>query len=232
MVLGHEGLGIIDEVGDRVHFERKGQRVVIEPNIPCRHCEFCLTGRGNICPNKKVIGLNRLGCFAGYVNVPVDFCWHIPDSISDENAVTIEPTAVGVHALFNSRAKPGDTIAVIGLGAIGLLLVHLAHSLGYQVVVNDLSRNKVAFAEKLGGKPIYLDYNDVQSHTGNLQLAWQQNDVSVIFECSGSVEAVTQTLKAAPRGSDVTLLGLSEKMAQFSPLQIVREGVRISVYYL
>ena len=136
MVLGHEGLGTIEVVGPDVHHRMVGQRVVIEPNIPCGRCAFCLTGKGVICPDKQVIGLNRLGCFASQVIVPAEFCWPVPEEITDADAVVIEPQAVGVQALFNSSARPGDTIAVVGLGAIGLLLTHLAVSLGFRVLAS------------------------------------------------------------------------------------------------
>jgi L-iditol 2-dehydrogenase len=148
-IIGHEGLGYIDKIGEGVIGREIGERVVIEPNIPCRNCRYCLSGRGTICSNKRVLGVNEAGCFAEYISIPADFAWNVPEEISDENAVTIEPMVVAYHALFSSKAKPGDTIAVIGLGAIGLLLTHIAIALGYKVFVTEINATKVKMATDL-----------------------------------------------------------------------------------
>ncbi len=222
-VIGHEGLGFIDAIGLGVQGRSVGERVVVEPNIPCRQCRFCLSGRGNICINKRTIGLNEPGCFADYVVVPTDFCWSIPDSIADADAVTIEPTAVAVHALLASEAKPGDTIAIIGLGAIGLLLTHLALSLGYRVFVTEINAAKVQMAVDMGAEAIVSPafQSDV------LAREWLANDVCAVFECAGTSSTATLAAAAAPRGSAIVLVGLSEKAATFTPLKIAREGITI-----
>lgn len=118
-IIGHEGLGMIDKIGPEVTDRKMGERVAIEPNIPCMQCVYCYSGRGNICIHKRVIGVNEAGCFAEYICLPESFCWNIPDGISDSDALTLEPAAVAYHSLFTSNAKPGDSIAVVGLGAIG-----------------------------------------------------------------------------------------------------------------
>ena len=97
-IIGHEGLGIIDKIGEGVANRSIGERVVVEPNIPCRKCKYCLSGRGNICINKRVVGINEAGCFAEYICLPQEYCWAIPDDISDDDAVTIEPMAVACRS--------------------------------------------------------------------------------------------------------------------------------------
>ncbi|WP_109744857.1 alcohol dehydrogenase catalytic domain-containing protein [Arcicella aurantiaca] len=89
-IIGHKGLGFIDKIGDGVEGRELGERVVIELNIPCRKCRYCLSGHGNICVNKSVIGLNKAGCFAEYVTISTDFAWKVPNEITDEDAVCIE----------------------------------------------------------------------------------------------------------------------------------------------
>jgi L-iditol 2-dehydrogenase len=170
-IIGHEGLGYIDKIGEGVEDKKVGDRVVIEPNTPCRNCRHCMAGYGNICINKRVIGLNEAGAFAEYITIPADFAWQVPDTISDEDAVCIEPTAVAVHALFSSKVKPGDTIAVIGLGAIGLLLTHLALCLGYRVFVTEPNQTKVKMVTDLGAVPIILTGN-AEQQAGILSTVW------------------------------------------------------------
>jgi threonine dehydrogenase-like Zn-dependent dehydrogenase len=248
LAIGHEGLGYIDKIGKGVTGREIGERVVIEPNIPCHKCRYCVSGRGNICINKRVIGVTEMGCFAEYICLPAEFCWKVPDTISDNDAVAIEPTAVAVHALLASKAKIGDTIAMIGLGAIGLLLTHLALALGYKVFVSEINENKLKMATDLGAIAVnfgfrVLDFgNNPQSSTPNpknteggtaeeqgafLNKIWSENDVVAVFECAGSAFTASLATAAAPRGSEIVLVGLSEKLATFTPLKIAREGITI-----
>lgn len=225
-IIGHEGLGYIDKIGAGVSGRNIGERVVIEPNIPCRQCRFCYAGKANICINKRVVGVNEPGCFAEYITLPAGFCWPVPDSVSDADAVTVEPMAVALHALLASNAKPGDTIAVIGLGAIGLLLTHLALALGYQVFVTEISYAKVRLAENLGAIPCCPTGN-LDEQGAALAHTWLQNDVCAVFECAGTVVTASLATAAAPRGSEIVLVGLSAKAATFTPLKIAREGIAI-----
>jgi L-iditol 2-dehydrogenase len=224
LTIGHEGLGYIDKIGKDVKGRVVGERVVIEPNIPCRKCTFCMSGRGNICIHKKVIGVNETGCFTEYICLPSEFCWKVPDTISDNDAVTIEPTAVAVHALLSSKARVGDTIAVIGLGAIGLLLTHLALSLGYKVFVTEINEPKLKMATNLGA--IALNTEGVEK-SFILNKILEENEVTAVFECAGSAQAASLATAIAPRGSEIVLVGLSEKLATFTPLKIAREGITI-----
>ncbi|WP_435352832.1 zinc-dependent alcohol dehydrogenase [Emticicia sp. SJ17W-69] len=225
-IIGHEGLGFIDKIGEGVVGRHLGERVIIEPNIPCRKCHYCMSGRGNICTNKRVIGLTEAGCFAEYITIPAEFAWKIPDEISDEDAVVVEPTAVAVHALFSSKAKPGDAIAVIGLGAIGLLVSHLALSLGYQVFVSELNPSKVKMATDMGAFAIFPK-GDLENQADELSKIWTENRVSAVFECAGSAQTASLATAAAPRGSEIILVGLSGNLATFTPLKIAREGIHI-----
>ncbi|AYQ32550.1 zinc-binding dehydrogenase [Runella sp. SP2] len=219
-IIGHEGLGMVDKVGEGVIGRKVGERVAVEPNIPCQRCKFCQSGRGYICSNKRVVGLLENGCFAEYVCLPSDFAWSVPDEISDEDAVCIEPMAVGVHALFSSSAKPGDTIAIVGLGAIGLLLNHLALRLGYQVLVTEINQNKLQKAVQEGAIAANGDAETLLS-------IWTAQEVVAVFECAGLAATATLVASAAPRGAEIVLVGLSEKPAEFVPLKIAREGITI-----
>jgi L-iditol 2-dehydrogenase len=225
-IIGHEGLGYIDKIGEGVTGRKVGERVVIEPNIPCRKCVYCYQGKGNICINKRVIGMNEAGCFAEYITLPEAFAWRVPEGISDADAVTIEPMAVGVHALLASKSKVGDTIAVVGLGAIGLLLTHLALSLGYKVLVTEINEKKLKMAENQGAIPVFTE-GDADNQAKMLEAIWLENEVSSVFECAGSAFTASLVTAAAPRGSEIVLVGLSGNLATYRPLKIAREGITI-----
>ncbi len=162
LIIGHEGIGYVDKLGAGVSHPVPGTRVVIEPNYPCGQCDYCWQGRGNICPNKRIIGVLETGCFAEYAVVPAAFAWPVPDSVSDADAVVIEPTAVALHTLYASPARPGDTLAVVGLGAIGLLVTHLAQRMGYRVLAYDRVPEKIRLATELGAEPIAADATTAQ----------------------------------------------------------------------
>jgi L-iditol 2-dehydrogenase len=226
-IIGHEGLGYIDKIGKDVKGRVVGERVVIEPNIPCRKCTFCMSGRGNICTHKRVIGVNERGCFTEYICLPSEFCWKIPDTISDNDAITIEPTAVAVHALLSSKARVGDTIAVIGLGAIGLLLTHLALSLGYKVFVTEINETKSKMATNLGAIAVNTEGVSLEEQSFTFNKILEENEVVAVFECAGTAHTASLATAVAPRGSEIILVGLSEKLATFTPLKIAREGITI-----
>jgi L-iditol 2-dehydrogenase len=225
-IIGHEGLGYIDKIGDGVTNRTIGERVIIEPNIPCHKCIHCMSGKGYICIHKRVLGVNEMGCFAEYISLPSEFVWKVPDEISDEDAITIEPMAVGLHALLASKAKPGDAIAVIGLGAIGLLLTHLALSLGYVVYVTEINTAKLNMAENIGAIPV-IATGDADEQAKTLNTIWEKNSVVSVFECAGSAFTASLVTAAAPRGSEIVLVGLSGNLATFKPLKIAREGITI-----
>ncbi|MBI4787940.1 MAG: alcohol dehydrogenase catalytic domain-containing protein, partial [Chloroflexi bacterium] len=174
-LLGHEAVGRVVAVGDRVTKLVVGQRVTVEPNYPCGECAFCRTGRGAICPNKKSLGVNLPGCFADLFVAPAEFVWPIPDNVSDEDAATIEPLAVSLHALLLSGAQLGDTVAVLGCGATGLLLVQAAVAQGVRVLAHDKFADKLEMARGLGAMVI---------ESADIAKLWQDENVTTVFECA------------------------------------------------
>jgi len=222
LIIGHEGIGRIEKMGAGVSRFTIGQRVVIEPNFPCGHCALCWQGRGNICPHKRIFGVLETGCFAEYAVVPAQFTWALSDSIADEDAVLIEPLAVALHTLYTSTARPGDSIAVLGLGAIGLLLTQLACRMGYRVMAYDRVEGKTALALQLGAKAI-----PAQTSAADLADLWQQAKVSSIFECAGAAPALSMALESAPRGASVVVAGLADKPSAINEFSLTRQGQQV-----
>ncbi len=218
-VLGHEVTGRVVALGAKVTKLCIGQRVIVEPNYPCGACLLCLKGRGAVCAQKGSMGVNLPGCFAERASAPAEFVWPLPDSISDQDAATIEPLTVSLHALLQSGAKAGDTVAVLGCGVVGLLLVHAAAASGVQVIAHDRFADKLEMARRLGAT--------AASESDETAQLWRQKNVTTIFECAGASATVELALKAAPRGAQVILLGLSSSPASFVPMQLVREGINI-----
>jgi L-iditol 2-dehydrogenase len=218
-ILGHEVVGRVVAMGAGVSKLRIGQRVIVEPNYPCGKCRLCLAGRGAVCAAKRSMGVNDPGCFAARALAPAEFVWPLPDAISDGDAATIEPLAVSMHGLLQSGARSGDTVAVLGCGVVGLLLIHASAAAGVRVIAHDRVPEKVAMAQQLGATiaPENEDAGDI----------WERENVGTVFECAGSSSTVELALRAAPRGAQVVLLGLPSTPASFLPMRLVREGINL-----
>ncbi|MDD4797465.1 MAG: alcohol dehydrogenase catalytic domain-containing protein, partial [Eubacteriales bacterium] len=120
-LLGHESAGIVAEVGDGVAGFAVGDRVTMEPGYTCGKCEFCKTGRYNLCPDVIFFATPPVqGTLCQYVAHPADMCFKLPDNISTLEGALVEPLAVGFHAAGQGDARPGKTAAVLGSGCIGL----------------------------------------------------------------------------------------------------------------
>lgn len=139
-VIGHELVGTIEEVGEKVKAFAAGDRVGIMPVIPCRKCYYCLNGRENVCANRTAIGYEYDGGFAEYVKIPsaaleAGNLVKIPDHLSFEQAVITEPLACCINGQRKANVKMGDVVVVIGGGPIGLMHVQLAKIAGARKVI-------------------------------------------------------------------------------------------------
>ena len=130
-VLGHEFVGVVEGAGDKTWI---GKRVVGEINCPCRQCEYCRQGLGNHCPNRKVLGiLGKDGAFADYLTLPMANLHELPASISNLQAVFVEPIAAAFRILEQVDIGPKDKVAVLGDGKLGLLVAQVIASTGCEL---------------------------------------------------------------------------------------------------
>ncbi len=121
-VLGHEPGGTVVEVGKNVKHLKAGDRVALEPGKTCGHCEFCRTGRYNLCPDVVFFATPPVdGVFQEYVAHEADLCFKLPDNVDTMEGALIEPLAVGFHAAIQGGARAGQTAVVMGAGCIGLV---------------------------------------------------------------------------------------------------------------
>ncbi|MBM3470488.1 MAG: zinc-binding dehydrogenase [Armatimonadetes bacterium] len=225
MILGHEAIGRIAAVGDGVSADLVGRRAVVEPNIPCTTCPICRRGHGNVCPNKRVLGVNEDGVFAEYASIPASHAWVAPDAIPDPDLVLTEPLAVAVHALAASGLVPGDRAVVLGCGAIGLLLAHLLSAARISVTALDLDPRRVEVARGLGAAEAV-----VMSQEAGREIAARMRDTgepATVFECSGAAAGAAWCIRAVPRRGRILMLGLGADEVAFSPLHFVREGIEL-----
>ncbi|MEO8829394.1 MAG: NAD(P)-dependent alcohol dehydrogenase [Lapillicoccus sp.] len=215
LVLGHEAGGVVTEVGQGVTSLRVGQRVSIEPGVPCRHCPQCLAGRYNLCPEVRFFATPPYdGAFSQYVAMPASFVYPVPDSISDDAAGLLEPLSVGVWACRRAHVSPGSTVLVTGAGPIGLIAAQTARAYGADAVtVTDVNPHRLRVAEDLG-----LGTIDVSNTT----LADSGIEADVLLECSGNARATWDAVSTMARAGRVVLVGMGGDSVNL-PLSYVQD---------
>ncbi|MFI0409893.1 2,3-butanediol dehydrogenase [Actinomadura sp. 3N508] len=197
LTLGHEFSGTVAEVGPDVTGFRPGDRVAVEPHYRCGDCARCLAGEYNLCRHFGFAGLMGDGGLAERAVVPSYMLHRLPDGISLKQAAVFEPAAVALHGIRRSGLRDGETVAVVGLGPIGLLVVQLAVRYGAgRVIACDPSPTRRALASRLGAAEA-VDAGQLPPGTAD-----------VAFEAVGAERTVHDCLDATRRGGRVVLLGL------------------------
>ncbi|MCC6314418.1 MAG: zinc-dependent alcohol dehydrogenase family protein [Thermomicrobiales bacterium] len=135
VIPGHEFAGTVAAVGAGVTAFAKGDRIAVDPNIPCSKCRFCRAGLVHFCTDQRAIGLQIDGGFAPMASVPESQAYKLPDSVTLDQAAMVEPLACAVHGIDRARIQPGASVAILGAGAIGLLMIQLARAAGASTIV-------------------------------------------------------------------------------------------------
>ncbi len=197
LVLGHEAAGVI------VDGPRTGQRVALDPQVPCGTCETCVAGRGHLCPQVRFLGHSTTdGAMRELIAWPAANLVPLPDAIDDAAGAMLEPLGVAIHALRLGRVRPGDTVGVLGCGPIGLLLIQLARASGATTIVaTDRLPHRVDAARRLGAVAALVD-GGAERHV--LLAATGGRGVDVAIEIAGQDDAIeTAAILARPAGTVV-----------------------------
>ncbi len=201
LVLGHEAGGQIVAVGEGVSADRVGERVSLEPGVPCRHCEQCLAGRYNLCPDVRFFATPPIdGAFCEYVAIAEDFAHAVPDTLSDDAAGLIEPLSVAVWANQKAHVGAGSSVLVAGAGPIGLLVAQVASALAAaRVVVSDVDPFRRELAARYGATQV-IDPTDANGIDGV--------EVDAFIDCSGVPVAIQSGVRTVRPGGTAVLVGM------------------------
>ena len=150
MIIGHEAAGMVVAAGEDVDYRLVGERVALEPGVPCRSCRQCLSGRYNLCPDVVFFATPPVdGAISQLVTIDADFAHPVPDGLTFEQAAMAEPVSVGVWAARRAAITPGDRVLVTGAGPIGLLAAQVARAFGgVDITVTDLSDFRLSVARR------------------------------------------------------------------------------------
>lgn len=206
LIMGHEFSGEITEVEGNTEHLSEGDRVAVDPVIRCGACEQCLRGRGNVCRNLRLTGLHTSGAFAEYVSVPARNCHKFSHNVSFEEGSIAEPVSVAVHAVNRTPIKLGDTVAVIGAGIIGLMLLQAAKLAGAaRVFVTDILEYRLDFARSLGAD---MTVNAAaEDPVQKIRKATHGLGVNVALEAVGLEVTVRQAMEMAAIEGKLTIIG-------------------------
>ena len=224
MVLGHESAGIVDAVGPDVTSLKPGDRVALEPGVPCRICSACKTGRYNLCPDVRFFATPPIdGSMARYVAHPADFCYRLPEHVSPDEGALLEPLSVGLHACRRGGVGPGSRVLVKGAGPVGLTALLMARAAGAaEVLVSDVRADRLDLAASLGAAAI-LDAADPDLASIARDRAGGPIDVAI--ECSGAESAVRSAIAATRPGGTVVLVGMGAPEMQLPILDAAAREV-------
>ncbi|NKJ34780.1 zinc-dependent alcohol dehydrogenase family protein [Rhizobium sp. SG570] len=207
VTLGHEFCGIVEEVGDGIPSFAGGELVTVDPNIACGTCAACRRGRPNLCARLTAIGVTRDGGFADYVAVPCGQAFTLPSDLDPVHGAFCEPLACCIHAIDKADIRLGDSVAILGGGVIGLLMVQLARLAGASQVIlitRQLSRREAAL--RLGATRAF---DPASSDTVASVRDATQGGADVVIECAGVADTLQTGLRMARRGGTFVLFGVT-----------------------
>lgn len=227
IVLGHESAGEVVEVGDAVESPKVGDRVTIEPGVPCRRCEFCKRGEYHLCDGITFMATPPDdGAFVEYVAWPADFVYTLPESVSTAEGALCEPLSVGIHASRQAGIEPNDTVLVTGAGPIGMVAMEAAHAAGAgDIYMSDVVGAKLDRAEQRGAAGT-IDVTE-QNLADAVEAFTDGRGVDKVIEASGAATVYGHALDAVRRGGTITCVGIGEEEIPFNFTRATNKEVKI-----
>jgi L-iditol 2-dehydrogenase len=208
--VGHEGAGIVEKTGSAVSRVKKGDRIAIDPAMPCWQCDQCKAGRSHTCRKLLFLGCpgQAEGCLSEYIVMPETSCFPITEKLSLDDAALSEPLTIGVYAEKLASMKPGMNIGILGCGPIGLsvLTALSVHSPG-KIFATDKLDYRLYLAKKSGamwtGNP---DKTDIVANVEQIEPLM----LDIVFECCGQQEAIDQAITLLKPGGKLMIIGIPE----------------------
>lgn len=249
MVLGHESSGVIHEVGSKVTHLKPGDKVAMEPGVPCRRCEQCRKGDYHNCYDMVFAATPPYdGTLAKYYVNASDFCYKLPDHLDLEQGAMVEPVSVAVAVCKNANLRAHQTVLVLGCGPIGVLCQAVARAWGAKTVIGvDVVQSRLTVASSFGADATYMPPRaaagaDPIEHAEKVaaELCKEyshlgiENGFDVVLECSGAEPCVQMGIFAAKRGATFVQAGMGKETISFPITAVITKGITVrgSIRYL
>lgn len=226
LIIGHEFVGDIVEVGSDVTNVKVGDRAVAEHVVGCGHCKYCLEGHKNICLTPTVLGLHRSGALAEYMAIPADLVYAVPPEISYDDAVLIEPLSIAVYAIRLSEVTVGDTVAVVGQGPIGLFVDQIAQAAGATVIGIDILPARLEYAKNNHVVNEIINSKE-QNPMEAIKNITEMDGADIVFEVVGREQTAELSIEVARRGGKVIVLGVFEHNVSLNMMHVVKKELDV-----
>ncbi len=208
-ILGHECAGTVTQLGEGVKNLKVGDRVALEPGVTCGQCEFCKTGRYNLCADVEFLATPPYhGCLQNYIAFPENMCFKLPDNMSTKEGALVEPLSVGIHAAGQGNVSLGDRVIILGAGCIGLVTVLACKAFGAsEIIVSDILPKRLEYAKKVGATHVINSaasdvFKEIEALTGG-------EGADIVIETAGSSVTYSQTPYFVKRGGTIVLVGMA-----------------------
>lgn len=231
-VPGHETSGVVDEIGEEVTKFKKGDRVVVSAGTSCGKCKHCLAGRENLCEEIGVLGFNQRGGFAEYLQIEERYLHLLPDEIPfTEGAILADAVSTPYHAVkYQGEIKPGDTVAIIGCGGLGIHAVAIAKALGAgRIFAVDIDNGSLDNAKAYGADELILVEKNMQ--VGKV-LKEKSGGIDLLCDFSGYMPNIENSVRAMSRGGRIVLVGIGRHKLEIPmPFFLIERQIRITGSY-
>jgi L-iditol 2-dehydrogenase len=232
LIMGHEASGVIVEIGSAIKNYKVGDRVTFDSTVYDLDDWYTLKGKYNLSDSRMVLGVSpkeykRHGAFAEYVVVPEHILYHLPDSVTFEQAAMVESVAVAAHAIDLTPINLRDTALVVGTGMIGLFLVQLLKlSNAGTIIAIDIDDKKLALAKKFGADYVFNSATDTNIHESILALTHNRG-ADVAFEAVGVSATIKMAIENVRKAATVTLVGNISPKVEIPLQAVVTREVRL-----
>jgi L-iditol 2-dehydrogenase len=222
-ILGHESAGEIVEVGKNVLSLTVGDRVTIEPGVPCLRCGFCLSGRYNLCNDIHFLGAPPYhGTFREYVAHHSLFVHKLPENVSFQEGAFVEPLSVGYNAIKKAGVSPGESVLIIGAGTIGLSCLQMVKNAGAGfTAISDIDEYRLLIAKKLGADKAILAKKE----------KIEPLSYDCVIEATGAGESYAIAVEAIKKGGRIVVVGMSNTPASFDFMSLLRKEAPLFTVY-
>ena len=227
IIIGHEFSGIVIKKGKNVNNVKEGDKVVGLSLIPCGKCEYCLSGKPNLCKNALMTGITINGAFAEYVKLPKDAVLKIDNKLNAIEATLVEPLAIVLHAINISSFKPGKSILIQGAGPIGLLTLGMMKISGAsKIFLSEISDKRIEVARNLSSDVYFINpsKNNIFSF---IEKETDGEGVDIIFDTTGSPTAIKSNYTLVKRGGEIVILGIPELPVESDIFTLVMNEITI-----
>ncbi|MGM7721596.1 zinc-binding alcohol dehydrogenase family protein [Metabacillus sp. Hm71] len=225
-IFGHELSGIIEEIGSEVKDRGVGERVVIEPAVPCGDCYPCRIGKTNVCVNIRMIGSVKKGGFADYLALPENYVHVMPDDMSFEVGALCEPFTIGAQAIDRTKLKDGQTVTILGMGPIGLnILAQIKRQYHVTVYAVDVVPERLTRAKEYGADVVVNSKEtDVIQAIDEMTNGEGSN---IVIESAGIPLTIEQTVHLVSAGGRIVIVGLTGEEITLPGLLLTKKDIEL-----